>query len=100
MQLASDPSRVDPAVARALGIGYQVPMKHELAALLQRRLDVIADHTWRDRDPAAHLLALAEVSEAITVWTKEHRSVLDPRLRHFLANASYAKALDFIAAED
>jgi len=75
-------------------------MKHELAALLHRRLDVIADHAWRDRDPAAHLLALAEVSEAITAWTKAHRSELDPRLRHFLANASYSKALEFIAADD
>jgi len=75
-------------------------MKHELAPLLQRRLDVIADHAWRDRDPAAHLQALAKVSGEITDWTKEHRSELDPRLRHFLANASYAKALDFITAED
>lgn len=75
-------------------------MKHELAPLLQRRLDVIADHAWRDRDPAAHLQALAEVSGEISDWTKEHRSELDPRLRHFLANASYAKALDFITAED
>jgi len=75
-------------------------MKHELAALLQRRLEVIADHTWRDRDPAAHLQALAEVSGEISDWTKEHRAELDPQLRHFLANASYAKALDFITAED
>ncbi|OYV05164.1 MAG: hypothetical protein CFE26_13015 [Verrucomicrobiales bacterium VVV1] len=75
-------------------------MKHELATLLQRRLDVIADHAWRDRDPSAHLQALADVSGEISEWTKEHRSELDPRLRHFLANASYAKALDFITAVD
>lgn len=75
-------------------------MKRELATLLQRRLDVIADHAWRDRDPAAHLQALADVSREISEWTKEHRSELDPRLRHFLANASYAKALEFISSED
>jgi hypothetical protein len=46
------------------------------------------------------LQALAEVSTAISDWPKEHRAELDPRLRHFLANASYAKALDFITAED
>lgn len=100
MHLAGDPHAVDAAVAQAPGIGYRDPMKHELAALLQRRLDVIADHAWRDRDPAAHLQALAEVSTAISDWRKEHRTELDPRLRHFLANASYAKALDFIASED
>lgn len=71
-------------------------MNHELATLLQRRLDVIADHAWRDRDPAAHLQALADISGRIAEWTREHRSGLDPRLRHFLANASYAKALDFV----
>lgn len=80
--------------------GYRADMKRELATLLQRRLDVIADHAWRDRDPAAHLQALADVSREISEWTKEHRSELDPRLRHFLANASYAKALEFISSED
>lgn len=78
-------------------MNYPIPMKHELGTLLQRRIDVIADLAWRDRDPAAHLQALADVSGEITAWTKEHRTELDPRLRHFLANASYAKALDFIS---
>jgi hypothetical protein len=74
-------------------------MKHELTPMLQRRLDIIADHAWRDRDPAAHLQALADISQSLTDWTKQHRAELDPRLRHFLANASYAKALDFIATD-
>lgn len=69
---------------------------HELAELLQQRLNLIADHAFRDRDPAAHLNALAEVSEKISTWTLQHRRELDPRLRHFLANSSFQKALDFI----
>jgi len=70
----------------------------ELAALLRRRLEIIADHSWRDRDPAGHLDALKEVSMAIQRWTEDHRGDLDARLRHFLANASFDKALAHLAA--
>ena len=66
---------------------------HELISLLRRRESVIADHAWRDRDPSGHLAALKEVSEQITAWTEDHHAALDPRLRHYLANASFAKAL-------
>ena len=38
----------------------------DLAALLRRRLEVIADHAWRDRDPDAHLEALKSVSLEIS----------------------------------
>jgi hypothetical protein len=66
----------------------------ELRRLLERRLAVIADHGWRDRDPEGHLEALKEVSLAIGAWTARHRTELDGRLRHFLDNASFDKALD------
>ncbi|MFT3991676.1 MAG: hypothetical protein QM680_09740 [Luteolibacter sp.] len=69
-------------------------MVSELISLLHTRLDLIADHAWRDRAPAAHLQALAEVSGKITGWAREHRVSLDPTLRHYLANASYQKALN------
>lgn len=76
-----------------------VPAMHaELEKLLERRLEVIADHTWRDRDPAGHLDALRLASEALSAWTLLHRSELDPQLRHFLANASYQKALQHAQA--
>lgn len=68
----------------------------ELSALLRRRESVIADHARRDRDPAAHLDALKEVSLAITAWAEKNRANLDPRLVHFLGNASFAKALAFL----
>jgi hypothetical protein len=69
------------------------PAMSELIELLRRREAVIADHAWRDRDPAAHLGALKDVSEQITAWSEANQSRLDPRLRHYLANASFAKAL-------
>lgn len=65
----------------------------QLIALLRRRESIIADHPWRDRDPADHLAALKHVSEEITAWAATHDGKIDPRLRHFLTNASFAKAL-------
>lgn len=73
-------------------------MTTELADLLRKRLAIIADHSLRDRDPAAHLQALQEVSEQISSWTAAHRRELDPQLRHFLTNCSFQKALDHITS--
>ena len=71
-------------------------MHDELIDLLRRREAVIADHAWRDRDPAAHLDALRAVSEEISAWAAAHRGQADARLRHFLDNASFAKALAWL----
>jgi hypothetical protein len=71
-------------------------MKDELRSLLERRLEVIADHAWRDRDPEGHLHALRDASEALTSWTREHRTEVDAQMRHFLANASFQKALAYL----
>jgi hypothetical protein len=68
-------------------------MTAALISLLRRRVSVIADHAWRDRDAAGHLAALQDVSEQITAWTAAHRTEVDAQLRHYLANASYQKAL-------
>lgn len=73
-------------------------MISELTDLLRQRVAIIADHTWRDRDPAGHLDALKEVSEKISGWTRTHRTEVDAQLRHYLANASYQKALAHIQA--
>lgn len=70
-----------------------------LRNLLATRLQIIADHAFRDRDPAAHLDELKRVSEAIDSFRELHFDQLDARLRHFLTNASYQKALDWISAE-
>ena len=68
-------------------------MISKLTELLRRREAIIADHAWRDRDAADHLEALKGVSEEISAWTAAHRTEVDAQLRHYLANASYQKAL-------
>lgn len=65
----------------------------DLIQLLRQRETVIADHSWRDRDSKSHLDALKQVSEQISDWPQTHSRFLDPKLKHFLSNASYAKAL-------
>ena len=72
------------------------PMNEELIQLLRHRESVIADHAWRDRDNAGHLAALIEVSGKISDWAARTDDRIDARLRHFLANASFAKALDHL----
>ena len=67
-----------------------------LAELLRRRLAVIGDTAFRDRDPEAHLEALKTVSEAIMAKHADLKPKLHPRLDHFLTNCSYEKALDYL----
>ncbi|MBV6499038.1 MAG: hypothetical protein CJBNEKGG_01487 [Prosthecobacter sp.] len=67
-----------------------------LQALLKRRLQLIADHEFRDVDPTGHLAALQQVSELITSEHHRLRPVLPGRLSHFLQQASFSKALEFL----
>jgi hypothetical protein len=71
-----------------------------LRTLLQRRLDLIADHAFRDRDAAAHLEALKAVSEEISAEHQTHRAQLPPRLNHFLTQASFSKALEYLDSSE
>ncbi len=71
----------------------------ELAALLRRRLDTIADVELRESDPERQLALLQEVSEAITAFHTRHRAETPPRLRHFLENSSLQKALEWVEVE-
>ena len=73
-------------------------MESELLDLLRERERIIADHAWRDRDAAEHLDALRCVSQEIATWEATHRASLDPRMRHFLDNASFAKARALLEA--
>jgi hypothetical protein len=66
---------------------------HSLAALLEKRLAIIADHGLREREPAEQLRQLQEISEAITAAHQELRPQIDPKLNHYLIQASYEKAL-------
>jgi len=68
---------------------------HTLAALLRKRLHIIGDFAWRDRDPALHLHALGEISHKIESWHQEHKSHISGELNHYLLRRSYAKALAY-----
>ncbi len=71
-------------------------MHPELQTLLQQRIEVIADHEFRDRDSSAHLDALKNVSERIQDYTTAHLAEFDGKLRHYLSNSSYQKALEHL----
>lgn len=71
----------------------------ELELLLRERRRVIADHDWRDRDADGHLTALRDVSEKLSVLTASLDGSSPARLRHFLDNCSYDKALMFLTGE-
>lgn len=72
----------------------------QLRSLLQGRLDLIADHAFRDRDAAAHLEALKTVSEEIMAEHQRLRAGLPPRLNHFLTQASFSKALEYLDSSE
>ena len=71
-----------------------------LRTLLQRRLDLIADHAFRDRDAETHLEALKNVSEEIMTEHQRLRAQLPPRLNHFLTQASFSKALEYLDSSE
>ena len=67
-----------------------------LEQLLRERLSVIADHAFRDRDPAGHLEKLRSVSAALDEEFQNCRATAPARLGHFMRQSSYQKALAFI----
>ena len=69
------------------------PELSPLRDALRRRLEIIADTAWRDRDPTSQLQALQEISESIFQQHNDLAPKLPPRLRHFMESQSYTKAL-------
>lgn len=68
-----------------------------LEAALRKRLAVVADHTLRDRDPAAHLDAIKSAHKELEKQIAALAADTDPRLLHFLERQSYEKAISFLA---
>ena len=65
-----------------------------LTEALRERLAIIADHAHRDRDAAAHLQRLVDISTRIdSLISALMQEQLDPELRHYLEKCSYDKAL-------
>ncbi|MGJ8657810.1 MAG: hypothetical protein ACSHX6_15285 [Akkermansiaceae bacterium] len=71
----------------------------KLRSLLEKRLQIIADTQLRDTNPDEQLRQLQSVSEDITQWTNEAKS-LPQQLNHFLKQSSLSKALEFIENMD
>ena len=68
----------------------------KLEHLLRRRLTVIGDHAWRERDPDGQLAALREVGEELIAVSASLRGRIDPRLAHYLERCSFDKALAWL----
>ena len=56
----------------------------KLAELLRKRLEIIADHEFRDNDPESHLKSLEEISVAIENQHETLGNSIDARLKHYL----------------
>ena len=69
---------------------------NDLADSLQEPLDVIADSRLAKSDPVAHLDKLKSASETIFELQNQLEDAIPARLKHFLEQSSYNKALAFI----
>jgi hypothetical protein len=67
-----------------------------LRVAVQTRLDIVADHAFRDRDSAAHLEALKSAAANLDALVATLPSDTDPTLRHYLERQSYTKALAWL----
>ena len=67
----------------------------DLAAALRDRLAIIGDQESR-RDAPKHMTRLQAVSERIETLQNELPTTTDARLKHFLQQRSYDKALEWI----
>ena len=71
-------------------------LHQKLHSSLKARLDVVADHAFRDRDPAAHLAALKTASATLDAEVSNLPANADPMLKHYLERQSYTKALSWL----
>lgn len=68
----------------------------ELLTLLKRRLEIVADRDWYQRDPAGHLAGLQKAAAALEERIARLPSDVDPMLRHYLDRQSYLKACEWL----
>ena len=69
----------------------------ELYAAVTERLNVVADHSLREKDPAAHLEKLKAAAFRLDGLVANLPANADPQLRHFLERQSFIKAQDWLA---
>ena len=78
------------------GMSDLLTMHKMLLRAVNDRLDLVADHAWRDRDPAAHLEGLKAAAGRLDQLVRNLPGDTDPMLRHFLEKQSYTKARDWL----
>jgi hypothetical protein len=71
-------------------------LQKSLHAAVKARLDIVADHAFRDRDAAAHLEALKSAAAQLDALVANLPPDTDPTLRHYLERQSYTKALAWL----
>ncbi len=74
----------------------KVAMHKALLKAVGERLDLVADHAWRDRDPAGHLEGLKAAAGRLDMLVANLPADADPMLRHYLERQSYTKARDWL----
>ncbi len=69
-----------------------------LTEALRRRIAIVADRSWYERDADSHLDALAEASLEIDRLSEVvlRDATASEKLKHYLIKKSYSKALQFI----
>ncbi len=72
-------------------------MYKELRDALEERLAIVADHSFRDTDPAAHLEKLKQAGARLDALVKQLPPDTDPQIRHYLERQSYLKARDWLS---
>jgi hypothetical protein len=72
-------------------------MHSVLLEAVEKRLEVVGDHAWRDRDPAGHLEGLKAAAGRLDMLVRNLPADADPMLRHYLERQSYTKARDWLA---
>jgi hypothetical protein len=73
-----------------------IELHQKLLSVVKGRLDLVADHAFRDRDPASHLAALKSAAAILDAEVSALPANVDPTLRHYLERQSYTKALHWL----
>jgi hypothetical protein len=69
----------------------------DLFAAVSQRLEIVANHELRDRDPAGHLDGLKSAAQRLDSLVANLPKEADPTLKHYLERQSYTKARDWLA---
>ncbi|MEX1120123.1 MAG: hypothetical protein WEB60_15155 [Terrimicrobiaceae bacterium] len=67
-----------------------------LHSALRQRVEIVADHNFRERDPSGHLEAIKAAAAHLDAIIAGLPRDIDPNLRHYLERQSYLKAIAWL----